>query len=94
MFYKKILQSLIPLFDLNVEERKLYRPEGVTYWGFSDYADEVYEVYVSISVKDHHGSFGYWVHDEECDMAYKKALKKLFSHVKWSYKIRLGRWLR
>lgn len=94
MFYRKVLQSLIPLFNLKVEEKKLYRPEGVVYWGYSDYANEVYEVYVSISYKDHNGSFGYWVHDEERDMAYKKALKKVFYNMKWSYGIRLKKWLK
>ena len=94
MFYKKVLQSLILLFDLNVEERKLYRPKGVTYWGFSDYADEVYEVYVSILTKGHHGSFGYWVHDESLNMAYRKAIIKILSHLVWLYSLRLKKWLR
>ena len=94
MFYKKILDIMVSLFGIKYEEKKLYRPEGVVYWGLSDYADEVYEVYVSISTKDHSGSFGYWVHDEERDIAYKKAVKKAFSHMKWSYIIKTKKWLK
>lgn len=94
MFYKKILDIMVSLFGIEYEEKKLYRPEGIMQWGFSDYADEVYEVYVSLSNKDHNGSFGYWVHDEERDIAYKKALKKVFSHMKWSYIIKIKKWLK
>lgn len=94
MFYKKIYMTLVPFFGINTEEKKIYKPEGITYWGYSDYADMVYEVYTSFVSKDHNGSFGYWVHDEEIDGAYKKALGKIFSHIKWSYKVRFEKWLK
>lgn len=94
MFYKSILENLTPIFNLNYEEKKLYRPEGVKNWGFSEYSDEVYEICVSFLAKDNSASFRYWVRDENRNIVYKKAVKKLFYYMKFVYVIKIKKWLK
>ena len=95
MIYKRIFLMLVKTFDLKSELKKIYRPEGVKNWGFSDYADIVYEVYVTkykIGVKN--ASFGFWVHHEDEGTAYKLALNKAIKFLIWTYKVRLNKWLK
>ena len=82
------------MFGLTTEETVILRPEGVVNWGYSEKADRVYQVYVSLPTKNHNGSFGFWVHDDSLKVAYRKAFYKAVSHMKWSYKVRLEKWLK
>ena len=95
MIYKRAFFILSNIFDLESKLEKAYRPEGVKKWGFSDYADMVYEVYVTnYNGKSKSGSFGFWVHDEDEDTAYKLAIKRVIKCLVWTYKVRFSKWLK
>lgn len=95
MIYKEIFFKLAKVFGLKSELNKIYRPSGVKNWGFSDYADMVYEVYVTnYNGKPKNCSFGFWAHDEDEDTAYKLAIKRVIKCLVWTYKVRFSKWLK
>ncbi len=95
MIYKRIFLMLVKTFDLKSELKKTYKPEGVKNWGLSDYADMVYELYVTnYNDKSKSGSFGFWTHHEDEDTVYKMALKRAIKYLVWTYKIRFSKWLK
>lgn len=94
MVYSKLFNTLVTLTNVRTEKKILRRPEGVVKWGYSDNSDVVTEIYVTNFAKDHHGSFGFWVHGDTDEEAYKKALIHLVKSLKWAYKVKIERWLR
>ena len=93
MFYKKVALIVAALFNVECTEKELTRPKGVENWPYNDKGDIAYEVYMSKTVKNHSGSFGFWQHGVTKDKAYKNTLKHLFKSLKWSYKVRIEKWL-
>lgn len=91
--FGNILDILVKLTNVRVENRILKRPDGVVNWGYSDTSDVVSEIYITNFAKDHHGSFGFWVHGDTYEEAAKKAIGRLLVGLKWSYKIRIKKWL-
>ena len=92
--FGNILDILAKLTNVRVKNNIRMRPEGVVNWGYSDTSDIVYELYVTNFTKDHNGSFGFWVHGDTYEEAAKKAIGKLLASLKWSYKVRIEKWLR
>ena len=95
MIYKWIFLKLTKVLGLKSELNKIYRPSGVKNWGLSDYADVVYEVYVSqynFGMKN--ASFGFWVRHEDENTAYKLALNKAIEFLVWICKVRFSKWLK
>ena len=97
MVYIKLLDTLATLANVRVEKKLLRRPEGILKWGYSDNSDVVTEIYVTNFSKNHvrsgGSSFGFWVHGDTEEEASKRALIQLLKSLKWSYKIKIGRWL-
>ena len=88
--YKYILDLLSHICNLMISERVIGRPSGIKYWGYSDTSDTVYEI--CISFKDEY--LNLFVHGDSLGSAYLKAIMNIFSNLKQSYKVRLGRWLK
>ena len=97
MVYIKLLDTLATLANVRVEKKILKRPEGIVKWGYSDNSDIVTEIYLTNFSKkpiyNNSGSFGFWVHGDTEEEASKRALIQLLNSLKWSYKIKIGRWL-
>lgn len=91
--FGNILDILAKLTNVRVENRILERPDGVVNWGYSDTSDIVSEIYITNFAKDHNGSFGFWVHGDTYEEAAKKAIGRLLVSLKWSYKVRIKKWL-
>jgi hypothetical protein len=84
---------LAKLTNIGIESKVLERPSGVVNWVYSDTSDTVSEIHITNFVKDHHGSFGFWVHGDTYEEAAKKAIGRLLTSLKWSYKVRIKKWL-
>ena len=89
--YKKIFLVLIKIFKLKTTNEILYKPEGITKWGYSDEADQVYQIYVGSNTKNL--GFGFYVHDDVEGKAYKKAIIETISNLKWFYKTKYRKWI-
>lgn len=92
--YGNILGILAKLVNIRVENKIRMRPEGVVNWGYSDTSDIVNEIYVTNFAKGHYGSFGFWVHGDTYEEAAKEAVIRLLKSLKWSYKIKIMKWLK
>ena len=92
--YGNILGILAKLTNVRVENKIRMRPEGVVNWGYSDTSDIVNELYVTNFTKEQNGSFGFWVHGDTYEEAAKKAIGRLLVSLKWSYKVRIMKWLK
>ena len=92
--YGNILGILAKLVNVRVENKIRMRPEGVVDWGYSDTSDIVSEIYVTNFAKGHYGSFGFWVHGDTYEEAAKEAVIRLLKSLKWSYKIKIMKWLK
>ena len=92
--FGNILGILAKLVNVRVENKIRMRPEGVVDWGYSDTSDIVSEIYVTNFTKGHYGSFGFWVHGDTYEEAAKEAVIRLLKSLKWSYKIKIMKWLR
>ena len=92
--YGNILGILAKLVNVRVENKIRMRPEGVVDWGYSDTSDIVSEIYVTNFTKGHYGSFGFWVHGDTYEEAAKEAVIRLLKSLKWSYKIKIMKWLK
>ena len=97
MVYTKLLDTLAALTNVRVEKKILRRPEGRLKWGYSDNSDIVTEIYITNFSKNptykNYGSFGSWVHGDTDEEASKKALIQLLKSLKWSYKVKIEKWL-
>ena len=93
--YEKIFKFLARFFNLKTEIKVLTRPDGMEHWGYSDYSDSVYQLYVTNYNKNgDNGLFGFWKHSEELEDVYRQGIIKLCSNLKWAYTIRIKRWLK
>lgn len=88
--YGNILDILAKLTNVRVENKIRMRLQGVVNWGYSDIVNELY---VTNFTKEQNGSFGFWVHGDTYEEAAKKAIGKLLANLKWSYKVRIEKWL-
>lgn len=92
--YKKVFNAIAKIFGLKVEVTKLRKPMGAEFWAYSKTSDMVYQIYVSKSSKKKQNGFGFWVHDENILIAYRKALEKVIPNLKWLYKNKFNKWLK
>ena len=95
MSYRTIVHAIASLTNVRCEEEIVKRPKGVKNWAFNEDGDSVYKIYMTnFDIKNQNGSFGFWKYNKDLDKAYKEAFFHLLSSLKWSYKIRLKKWLR
>ena len=81
--FGKILDILVSLFKLKIEIKVIRNTEDV-----------INEIYITNYAKNHCGSFGFWTCGNTYEEAAKKAVKHLLVSLKWSYKMKIKRWLR
>ena len=95
MSYRAIVHAIIPFVGVRCEEKIIERPKNVKNWAFNEEGDIAYQVYMTnFDIKNQNGSFGFWKYNKDLDKAYKEALFSLINKLKWSYKIRLKKWLK
>lgn len=94
--FGKILDSLVRLTNVKIEKKVLQRPCKITDWDFSENSDIVHQIYITNFKKfnDSHASFGFWVHGDTYEEAAKEAVIRLLKSLKWSYKIKIMKWLK
>lgn len=80
--FGKILDILVSLFKLKIEIKVIRSTEDV-----------INEIYITNYTKNHCGSFGFWTRGNTYEEAAKKAVKHLLVSLKWSYKVKIKRWL-
>ena len=82
--FRKILDILVSLTHVKMTVKEVKRTEG----------EMIFEIYITNYNKYHNGSFGFWEYGYTYEEAAKKAVKHLLTSLKWSYKIRVKKWLR
>lgn len=93
--YKEVLTYIASILGLRVEEKVLTRPKDAVEWTLST-KDIAYQLYVTNAPKGKETpsfSFGFWRYGETEDEVYKTALMHLIPSLKWTYKMRLKKWL-
>ena len=48
----------------------------------------------NFDIKNQNGSFGFWKYNKDLDKAYKEAFFHLLTSLKWSYKVKIQKWLK
>ena len=82
--FRKILDILVSLTHVKMTTKEVKRTEG----------EMVFEIYITNYNIHHNGSFGFWEYGCTYEEVAKKAVKHLLTSLKWSYKIRIKKWLR
>lgn len=82
--FRKILDILVSLTHVKMTTKEVKRTEG----------EMVFEIYITNYNIHHNGSFGFWEYGCTYEESAKKAVKHLLTSLKWSYKIRIKKWLR
>lgn len=80
--FGKILDILVSLFKLKIEIKVIRNTEDV-----------INEIYITNYAKNRYGCFGFWTRGNTYEEAAKKAVRQLLVSLKWSYKVKIKRWL-